>query len=295
MSHATGGDVESHDPQSNIERKSAEGSAGFTASTEGLMAEFETVRRNGVGAGVRTAQIDQGLRAHLNKVYGTMSVGMVITALAAWAVSGLATTGTPTEAMIREGTYLTPFGVAIYASPLKWLIMFAPLIFVFGLSAGINRMSTATAQTAFYAFAAVMGLSISSIFLVFTGLSIVQVFLVTAIAFAALSLWGYTTQKDLSAWGTFLFMGLIGVVVASIVNIFLGSPALMFAISVIGVLVFAGLTAYDTQRLKTEYLQLAGTQGEAYLGKAAILGALSLYLNFINMFMLLLQLFGNRE
>lgn len=259
------------------------------------MAEFQTARRAGVGAGVRATTFDEGLRAHMNKVYGTMSVGMLITALAAWAVSGLAVSSVPTEYMIGAGKYLTSFGVAIYASPLKWVIMFAPLLFVFGLSAGISRMSTGAAQLTFYAFAAVMGLSISSIFLVFTGLSIVQVFLVTAIAFAALSLWGYTTKRDISGWGTFLFMGLIGVVVASIVNIFLGSPALMFAVSVIGVLVFAGLTAYDTQRMKTEYLQLAGTQGEAYLGHAAILGALSLYLNFINMFMLLLNLFGQRE
>ena len=259
------------------------------------MAEFDTIRRAGVGAGARTVAIDEGLRAHMNKVYGTMSVGMVITALAAWAVSGLAVSSVPSEYMLGEGKYLTAFGAAIYASPLKWVIMFAPLLFVFGFAAGVNRMSTAAAQTVFYAFAAVMGLSISSIFLVFTGASIAQVFLITAIAFAGLSLWGYTTQKDMSGWGTFLFMGLIGVIVAMIVNIFLASPALVFAISVIGVLVFAGLTAYDTQRLKTEYIQLAGTEGEAYLGKAAILGALSLYLNFINMFMLLLQLFGQRE
>ncbi len=257
------------------------------------MAEFETMRQTGVGA--RTATIDAGLRAHMNKVYGTMSVGMIITALAAWAVSGLAVSSVPTDYMFREGQYLTDFGAAIYASPLRWVIMFAPLLFVFGLSAGINRLSAGAAQTLFYAFAAVMGLSISSIFLVFTGMSIVQIFFVTAIAFAGLSLWGYTTQKDLSGWGTFLFMGLIGIVVASIVNIFLGSPAIMFAVSAIGVLIFAGLTAYDTQNIKNTYLQMRAAEGEAYLGRAAIMGALSLYLNFINMFMMLLQLFGNRE
>jgi len=256
------------------------------------MAEFQTVRR--AGAGVRTAQMDAGLRAHMNKIYATMSVGLLITALAAWAVSGLAVSSVPTEYMFAEGRYLTAFGAAIYASPLKWLIMLSPLAFVFGISAGINRMSASTAQTVFYAFAAVMGLSISSIFLVYTGMSIVQVFLVTAIAFAGLSLYGYTTQRDISGWGSFLIMGLIGIIVAMIVNIFLASPALMFAISVLGVLIFAGLTAYDTQRLKSEYLQLAG-HGDDYLGKAAILGALSLYLNFINMFMMLLSLFGNRE
>jgi len=257
------------------------------------MAEFETIRRTGV-PGARTVAIDEGLRAHMNKVYGTMSVGMLITALAAWAVSGLAVSDVPTQYMLGEGQYLTAFGAAIYASPLKWLIMFAPLIFVFGLSAGINRMSAGAAQVAFYAFAAVMGLSLSSIFLVFTGLSIVQVFLVTAIAFAGLSLWGYTTQRDLSGWGTFLLMGVIGLVVASIVNIFLGSPAIMFAVSVLGVLIFAGLTAYDTQNIKTTYVQLAAEGGDT-LGRAAILGALSLYLNFINMFVLLLNLFGQRE
>lgn len=257
------------------------------------MAEFETIRRTGARA--QTGVIDAGLRAHMNKVYGTMSVGMLITALAAWAVSGLAVSEVPTEYAFREGTYLTPFGVAIYASPLKWLIMFAPLIFVFGLSAGINRLSTGAAQAAFYAFAAVMGLSLSSIFLVFTGLSIVQVFLVTAIAFAGLSLWGYTTKKDLSGWGTFLIMGVIGLVVASVVNIFLASPAVMFAISALGVLIFSGLTAYDTQNIKNTYLQLRAAEGEEFIGRAAILGALSLYLNFINLFMMLLSLFGQRE
>jgi FtsH-binding integral membrane protein len=155
------------------------------------MAEFETVRRT--GAGVRTAQIDEGLRTHMNKVYGTMSVGMLMTALAAWAVAGLAVSAVPTAYQLGPDQYLTSFGAAIYASPLKWVIMLAPLGFVFGLSAGINRMSAATAQLVFYAFAAVMGLSLSSIFLVFTGASIVQVFLITAIAFAGLSLWGYTT------------------------------------------------------------------------------------------------------
>ena len=156
-------------------------------------------------------------------------------------------------------------------------------------------MSAATAQVVFYAFAAVMGISISSIFLVFTGYSIAQVFLITSIAFAGLSLWGYTTKKDISGWGSFLIMGVIGLVVASIVNIFLASSALMFAISAIGVLIFAGLTAYDTQKIKTEYLAHAHHGDTEWLGKAAIMGALSLYLDFINMFMMLLSLFGNRE
>ena len=259
------------------------------------MADYNTIRAG--QAGVRTAQIDEGLRAHMNKVYGTMSVGMLITALAAWAISGLAVTSDPTGAVAQIGAdkYLTGFGQAMYASPLKWLVMFAPLIFVFGFSAGINRMSAATAQLVFYAFAAVMGLSISSIFLVFTGMSIVQTFLVTAIAFAGLSLWGYTTKKDISGWGSFLIMGVIGLIVASIVNIFLASPAVMFAISALGVLIFAGLTAYDTQRIKTDYIQHAQAMDSEWLGKSAIMGALNLYLDFINLFMFLLQFMGNRE
>jgi len=258
------------------------------------MADYQTIR---AGAGVRTAQIDEGLRAHMNKVYGTMSVGMLITALTAWAISGLAVTSDPSGAVAQIGPdkFLTGLGAAIYTSPLKWLIMFAPLLFVFGFSAGINRMSAATAQTVFYAFAAVMGVSISSIFLVFTGESIVTTFLVTAIAFASLSLYGYTTKKDLSAMGTFLMMGVIGLIVASLINIFVASSALAFAISVIGVLIFAGLTAYDTQNIKNTYIQMAQSGDQEWLGKSAIMGALSLYLDFINMFMFLLQFLGNRE
>ncbi|MEC7965930.1 MAG: Bax inhibitor-1 family protein, partial [Pseudomonadota bacterium] len=158
------------------------------------MAEFDTIRS---AAGARAAQIDEGLRAHMNKVYGTMSVGMLITFLAAWALAGLAVTTDPSAAVaqLSADKYLTQLGYSLYASPLKWVVMFAPLAFVFGFSAGINRMSAATAQTVVYIFAAVMGVSISSIFLVFTGQSIIQVFLVTAIAFAGLSIWGYTTKK----------------------------------------------------------------------------------------------------
>ena len=258
------------------------------------MADYNTNISTGA---IRTAEIDQGLRAHMNKVYGTMSVGMLITALAAWAISGLATTDNPAQAaaQISADTYLTSFGYTLFASPLKWVIMFAPLIFVFGFSAMINRMSAATAQVVFYAFAATMGVSISWIFLVFTSFSIVQVFLITAIAFAGLSLWGYTTKKDISGWGSFLIMGVIGLIVASIVNIFLGSPAIMFAISMLGVLIFAGLTAYDTQKIKTDYIAHAAHGDQEWLAKSAIMGALNLYLDFINMFMFLLQLLGSRE
>jgi FtsH-binding integral membrane protein len=258
------------------------------------MADVKTIRTT---AGARAAAVDEGLRAHMNKVYGTMSIGMLITFAAAWAISGLSVTTDPSGAAAQLGPdrYLTDLGYALYASPLKWVVMFAPLAFVFGFGAAINRMSAATAQTVFYVFAAVMGVSISSIFLVFTGYSIAQIFLITAIAFAGLSLWGYTTKKDISGWGSFLIMGVIGLIVASIVNIFLGSPALMFAISAIGVLIFAGLTAYDTQRIKSEYVAHAAHGDAEWLGKSAIMGALSLYINFINMFMMLLQLFGNRE
>ena len=260
------------------------------------MAQYDALRTGSI-SGARAAEIDQGLRAHMNKVYGTMSVGMLITFAAAWAISGLATTADPSAAVAQVGpdTYLTSLGAAIYTSPLRWVIMFAPLIFVFGMSAAINRMSAATAQLVFYAFAAVMGLSISSIFLVFTGTSIAQIFLITAIAFASLSLYGYTTNRDLSPMGTFLMMGLIGLIVAMLVNLFMQSSGLAFAISAIGVLIFAGLTAYDTQRIKTDYIAHAAHGDAEWLGKSAIMGALSLYLNFINMFMMLLSLFGNRE
>ncbi|MCB2136670.1 MAG: Bax inhibitor-1/YccA family protein, partial [Rhodobacteraceae bacterium] len=234
------------------------------------MAQFDTVR---AGVGTRSLAIDEGLRAHMNKVYGLMSVGMLLTALAAWAIAGLSVTTDPALAVaeIGSGKYLTQFGSAIYLSPLKWVVMFAPLAFVFGFSAMIGRMSAATAQLVFYSFAAVMGVSISSIFLVFTGLSIIQTFLVTAIAFAGLSLWGYTTKKDISGWGSFLIMGVIGLLVASIVNIFLGSGVVQLAISAIGVLIFAGLTAYDTQNIKNTYLAHAQHGDSEWLGKSAIM------------------------
>lgn len=258
------------------------------------MAQYETMKTAG---GVRSATIDAGLRAHMNKVYGTMSVGMLITALAAWAISGLATTLDPSQAaaQMANGTLLTSFGATIYSAPLSWIIMFSPLAFIFGLSAMINRMSAATAQIVFYAFAAVMGLSLSSIFLVYTGFSIIQIFLITAIAFASLSLWGYTTKKDISAWGSFLIMGVVGLFVAMIVNIFLQSEAIMFAISAIGVLIFAGLTAYDTQKIKNDYIAHAAQGDSEWLGKSVIMGALNLYLDFINMFLFMLRLFGGRE
>jgi FtsH-binding integral membrane protein len=245
------------------------------------MAQFDTVRSVGVGA---RAQIDEGLRAHMNKVYGLMSVAMVITAGVAWAVG----TSDALLAIFRDPMTLRP-------NILGWVIMFAPLAMVFAFGAMINRLSAAAAQLFFYAFAAVMGLSLAWIFKVFTGVSIAQTFLITAIAFAGLSLYGYVTKRDLSAMGAFLVMGLIGLIVAMIVNMFIGSSGLAFAISVIGVLIFAGLTAWDTQNIKNTYIQHAQAMDSEWLGKAAIMGALNLYLDFINLFMFLLQFLGNRE
>jgi FtsH-binding integral membrane protein len=241
------------------------------------MADYDAIRDYGV-TGAQAAEIDAGLRAHMSKVYGLMSVAMVITAGVAWAV------GT-NQAMLET----------VFTGPIRWVVMFLPLVMVFAFGAMINRMSVAGAQLFFYAFAAAMGLSIAWIFAVFTGMSIVSTFLVTAIAFMGLSLYGYVTKKDLSGMGTFLMMGLIGLVVAMVVNMFLASSALQFAISVIGVLIFAGLTAYDTQNVKNTYIAHAAQGDQEWLGKSAIMGALNLYLNFINMFMFLLQLFGNRE
>ncbi|MFK7876607.1 MAG: Bax inhibitor-1 family protein [Paracoccaceae bacterium] len=260
------------------------------------MAELNTMRTSAADA--RAVQIDEGLRAHMNKVYGTMSVGMLITALAAWAIAGLATTTDPSASVgqLGNGTMLTGLGAAIYTSPLRWVIMFAPLAFLFlGWGAMMRRGSAATVQLGFFAFATLMGLSMSWIFISFTAYSITQTFLVTSIAFAGLSLWGYTTKKDISGWGSFLIMGLIGVVVASIINIFLGSPAMMFAISIIGLLVFAGLTAWETQTIKTEYLAHASHGDQQWLEKSAINGAMGLYLSFINMFQFLLMFMGQQE
>ena len=259
------------------------------------MAELNTIR---TAAGARAAAIDEGLRAHMNKVYGTMSIGMVITALAAWAISGLATTTDPAQAVgqLGNGTMLTNFGALIYTSALKWVIMFAPLAFLFlGWGAMLRRANAGVVQVGFFTFAALIGLSLSSIFVFYTSYSIVQTFLVTAIAFAGLSLWGYTTKKDISGWGSFLIMGVIGILVAIIINIFLQSPAVMFAISIIGILVFAGLTAYDTQNIKNTYLAHAHSGDQDWLDKSAIHGAMNLYLDFINMFQFLLMFMGSQE
>jgi FtsH-binding integral membrane protein len=243
------------------------------------------------GVAAPSAAVDQGLRSYMLTVYNYMSIGLAVTGLAAIGAFMLAVSSEPTGAVAR-GMHLTQFGVLLYTSPLKWVVMLAPLGMVFFLSARLHKMSAAGGQIAFYVFAALMGLSLSSIFLVYTGGSIARVFFITAAAFGALSLYGYTTKRDLSAMGSFLVMGLFGLIIASLVNIFLASSMLQFIVSVVGVLVFAGLTAYDTQRIKEMYYEL---DDDGTMSRKAIMGALSLYLNFINMFTMLLSLFGNRE
>jgi uncharacterized protein len=248
------------------------------------------------------AALDQGLRTYMLGIYNHMVVGLAITALVAIGVAMMAITGNAAGAAknaagaaltLGGGRFLTPFGYLLYATPLKWVVMLAPLAFIFVLSWRMDRMSYTSLLGTFWAFAGVMGLSLGAVFLVFKLGSIAQVFFITAAAFAGLSLVGYTTKKDLSGMGKFLMMGLIGLIIASIVQIFLKAPVLQFIINIVGVLIFAGLTAYDTQRLKEEYYYLAGDVAAA--GKASIMGALSLYLNFINMFQFLLNIFGDRE
>ena len=233
--------------------------------------------------------IDEGLRAYMLKVYNYMTTGLLLTGLIAY-FFGKASIITNDAGQIIK--FSEPIGVLLFQSPLSWVIMLAPLGFVFYLSARINKMSVSAAQTTFWLFSAIMGLSLASIFIQFTGASIARVFFITAGTFAAMSLYGYTTKKDLTKLGGFLFMGLIGIIIASIVNIFIGSSAMQFAISVIGVLVFVGLTAYDTQNIKNMYY--AGDT-ESINSKKALMGALRLYLDFINLFILLLQLFGQRR
>ncbi len=261
------------------------------------MATFDrnnTTRYGMAGSHANAAAFDAGLRAYMLRVYNYMAVGVAITGVLALLTSMMATTTDPSmaAAQMSNGTLLTSFGVALYSSPLKWVVMLAPLGFVFFLSARINKMSASGAQMAFWAFAALMGLSLSSIFIVYTGNSIARVFFISAASFGALSLYGYTTRKDLSSWGSFLYMGLFGIIIASVVNYFLASSAMQFAISVIGVLIFAGLTAYDTQQIKEMY---AAVDDSEIAGKKAIMGALRLYLDFINLFLMLLSLFGNRQ
>ena len=229
--------------------------------------------------GTRGTTYDAGLRKYMLSVYNYMASGVLLTGIVAllFASGG--------RESLAAQVFLTP-------GPLKYIIMFSPLAFVMVLSFGINRLSTGTAQLLFWAFAGIMGLSMSTIFLVYTGSSIATTFFATAVAFLSLSIYGYTTKRNLQAFGTFLIMGVVGLIVASLLNLWMQSSALQMGISAIGVLLFAGLTAYDTQRIKEMYAHVAGTD---MMGKAVIMGALSLYLDFINMFQFLLSFLGNRE
>ena len=229
-----------------------------------------------VSVGVPRAVRDAGLRSYMLKVYNYMASGVLLTGIVAllFANSGMA-------AQVFQGGGLLP-----------WVIILSPLAIVFAMSFGVNRMQTSTLQILFWSFATLMGLSMSTIFLVYTGTSIAQTFFAVSAAFLGLSLWGYTTKKDLSGFGTFLIMGVVGLIVAMVINMFLQSSAMSLAISAIGVLLFAGLTAYDTQRIKSMYAYVAGTD---MMGKTAIMGALSLYLDFINMFQFLLSFMGDRR
>jgi hypothetical protein len=236
-----------------------------------------------------TAEIDEGLRAYMLGVYNYMVLGLGIT--------GFVALGAHMLAVVKEGgrqIAFTPFGHMLYASPLKWVVIMAPLAFVFFLGFRADRISAATARNVFLAFSAVMGLSMSSIMIVFTGASIAKVFFITAAAFGGLSLYGYLTKRDLSAFGSFLVMGLWGLVIASLVNLFFQSSALQFGLSILSVFIFAGLTAWDTQSIKDGYYQNAG-YGAEVAQKLSVFGALSLYLDFINMFQSLLFLFGDRN
>jgi FtsH-binding integral membrane protein len=227
------------------------------------------------GRAADQAVYDSGLRAHMERVFLYMTAGLAITGIVAFL-----TAQSPQMLALLFGT------------PLKWVVMLAPLAFVFFFSFRLHAMTSSTAQAVFWAFAAVMGLSMASIFLVFTGASIARVFFISAAMFAGTALWGYTTKRDLTGMGSFLIMGLIGIIVAGLVNIFIASSALQFAISVIGVLVFTGLTAFDVQRIKETFDEGWGVESN---NKLAVFGALSLYLNFINLFTSLLNLFGQRE
>ncbi|MDE2446610.1 MAG: Bax inhibitor-1/YccA family protein, partial [Alphaproteobacteria bacterium] len=222
------------------------------------------------------------LRAYMLRVYNYMAVGLALTGLAAYFTFNMA---------VQNGA-LTAFGTAIFVGPLKWVVILAPLALVFFMSFRLHTLSVATAQAVFWIYAALVGVSFGSLGLIYTSGSIARVFLITAVAFGSLSLWGYTTKRDLSGWGSFLFMGLMGIIVASLVNIFFASSAMNFALSVISVLVFTGFTAYDTQAIKETYYE---ADSATTMGHKAIMGALRLYLDFINLFLSLLRLFGDRR
>ena len=244
--------------------------------------------KTSVQSSLSDAIIDQGLRSYMLKVYNYMASGVLLTGFIALFLFKMAVVSGPNGEIIG----LTSLGNTIYNSGFAWVLMLAPLGVVFYMSFGIAKMSAAKAQTVFWIFAGLMGASLSSIFLAYTGTSITRVFFITSGTFGAMSIYGYTTKKDLTKLGSFLFMGLIGIIIASLVNLFLKSSMMYFVISIIGVLVFVGLTAYDTQKIKNMYL--ASDSGEM-IGKKAVMGALTLYLDFINLFIMLLRLFGQRR
>lgn len=244
-------------------------------------------RQNNVST-AQVSAVDQGLRSYMLKVYNFMTSALILTGLVAYFAAQAAVAPSETGQLV-----LTGFGQAIFMSPLKWVIMLAPLGFVIAISAGVNRMSVSTLQACFWGFSVIMGLSIASIFLLYTGESIARVFFVTAAMFGGMSLLGYSTKRDLTGMGHFLIMGLWGVIIASIVNLFMNSSGLGFALSILSVVIFTGLTAYDTQKLKAIYYQVSG-YGDA-TARTAIMGALNLYLDFINLFMSLLRLMGDRR
>jgi uncharacterized protein len=255
------------------------------------MAQFDNnYAQSGTATRQTGAVVDQGLRSYMLRVYNYMAGGVAVSGLAAYATVMMATNG---AVGVAGRQALTPFGQMLYTSPLRWVVMLAPLAMVLLLSFRVHKMSVGAAQISFWAFAAIMGVSLSSILLIFKLGSITSVFFTTSAAFAALSLYGYTTKKDLSGWGSFLIMGLVGIIIASLVNMFLQSSAMQFAISVLGVLIFAGLTAYDTQTIKDNYYAIFHDATAA--SKGAIMGALTLYLDFINMFTSMLNIFGDRD
>lgn len=238
------------------------------------------------GATATSTALDAGLRAYLLRVYNWMSSGLLVTGIVAYGIAHTSAIN------LFYPLVQTPEGMMHTAGPLAMISIFAPLAFVLVLSLGVNKLSRTTAQALYWLFCAAMGASLTNIFLIYTSTSIVRVFFITAATFAAMSIYGYTTKADLSRWGSFLMMGLIGVILASVVNMFLHSTGMQFVISLAGVLVFTGLTAYDTQRIKATYVQYAYAEGTEGAAKRSVYDALSLYLNFINLFMLLLQLLG---
>jgi FtsH-binding integral membrane protein len=242
------------------------------------------------GSAATSAVMDAGLRAYMLRVYNWMASGLVLTGVVAYGIAS-----NPSVLALFYPVVQTPYGLARHASPLAFIAMFAPLAFVLVLSFGVNKLSRTAAQALYWLFCAAMGASLTNIFLTYTGDSVVRVFFISAGTFAGMSLWGYTTKTDLSRFGSFLMMGLFGIILASVVNMFVGSSGMQFMISVIGVVVFTGLTAYDTQRIKSNYLQFAYAEGTDSAAKRAVYDALQLFLNFINLFMMLLQLTGNRS